>query len=146
MDLKFSFGGASPDHHSHGDAPSGLSLPLTAVSSASSASDLEVFATRITPGVRAEVRTGAGVVYTSAEVACTDDAALPRAVRSALARAVASLEGPLAEQVTSVVLDLTRHSPAVLQALELDPAAPVVTDALQSRIGVAAGVPIRVTA
>lgn len=146
MDLKFSFGGASPDHHDHGDAPSSFKFPLTPATGAGSASDLGVFATRDAQGVRAEVRTGAGVVYTSADVACADDAGVPRAVRSALSRAVAALEGPLAEQVASIVLELPGHAPAIIEALELDPATPVVTDALQRRIGVAAGVPIRIAA
>ncbi|MHA3724969.1 hypothetical protein ACXR2T_13950 [Leucobacter sp. HY1910] len=146
MDLKFSFGGASPDHHDHGDAPSKFSFPLTPASGAGSASDLEVVVTQAEAGVRGEVRTGAGVVYTSADVACADDAALPRAARSAAARAVAALEGPLAEQVSAVVLELGSHSPAVLKALGVDAAAPAVTDELRSRIGVAAGVPIRIVA
>ncbi|MHA3683861.1 hypothetical protein ACXR2W_06360 [Leucobacter sp. HY1908] len=144
MDLKFSFGGASPDHHDHGDAPSKFSFPLTPATGA--ASDLEVVVTQAEAGVRGEVRTGAGVVYTSADVACADDAALPRAARSAAARAVAALEGPLAEQVSAVVLELGSHSPAVLKALGVDAAAPAVTDGLRSRIGVAAGVPIRIVA
>lgn len=141
MDLKFSIGGASPDHHDHGGAPSSFKFPLTP---ATNASDLLVVVTREADGVRGEVRTGAGVVYTSSDVACADDAALPRATRSAVARAVAALEGPLAEQVTAIELELGDHAPAVLEAWELDAAAPAVTDALKTRVGIAAGVPIRI--
>lgn len=142
MDLKFSFGGASPDHHDHGAAPSSFKFPLTP---ATNASDLLVVVTREAEGVRGEVRTGAGVVYTSSDVACADDAALPRATRSAVARAVAALEGPLAEQVSAIVLELGEDSSAVLEALDLDPSALQVTDALKTRVGVAVGVPIRIS-
>lgn len=145
MDLKFSFGGASPDHHDHGGAPSGLSLPLTPASHAS-ASDLVVVVSRDAEGVRGEVRTGAGVVYTSADVACANDDALPRAARSAAARAVAALEGPLAEQVSAIVFELGEQAPTVLAALGLDATTPAVDESLQSRIGVAAGTPIRIAA
>lgn len=143
MDLKFSFGGASPDHSDHGDAPSSFKFPVTQVSSGG-ASELEVAAHIAGAEVVAEVRTGAGVVYTSSTVAFADDAALPRAVRSALARAVAGLEGPLAEQVSGVTLILGPSAAPVLEAWGLDAAAPVVDDALTSRIGVAAGTAIRV--
>lgn len=142
MDLKFSFGGAAPDHHGHGDAPSGFSLPLTP---ATNASDLLVVVTRDAEGVRGEVRTGAGVVYTSSDVACADDEALPRATRSAVARSVAALEGPLAEQVSAIVLELGELAPAVIAALDLDADAPAVTEALKTRVGVAVGVPIRIS-
>ncbi|MBP1327452.1 hypothetical protein JOF28_002684 [Leucobacter exalbidus] len=144
MDLKFSFGGASPDHSDHGGAPSGRSLPLTPATS-TSASDLVVVATRDASGIRAEVRTGAGVVYTSADVACADDQALPRAARSGIARAVAGLEGPLAEQVAAIELDLGDAAVAVVEFFGAEASAPVVTAALQSRIGVAAGTPIKIT-
>lgn len=142
MDLKFSFGGASPDHHDHGAAPSGFSLPLTP---ATNASDLLVVVTRDAAGVRGEVRTGAGVVYTSSDVACTDEDTLPRATRSAVARSVAALEGPLAEQVSAIVLELGDHAESVIEALGLDAVAPAVTEELKTRVGVAVGVPIRVS-
>lgn len=146
MDLKFSFGGAVPDH-SHGAAPSGISLPLTSVTpAASSASDLMVVVTRTDEGIRAEVQTGAKVVYTSADVAAADEGELPKATRSGIARAVAGLEGPLAEQVSVIELTSALATPAVFALLEIDASAPAVTQALQRRIGVATGTLIRVSA
>lgn len=165
MDLKFTFGGASPDHHDHGDAPSGIPLPFSAVPSGSSSSVLEV-RVRLVPGALvAEAVTGDGVVYASGEAPlagsvpgphpatpttaqAVEGSGLGRAVRSALSRAVAGLEGPLAESVSAVVLDLGGAEVTALQELgvDVDPAAePVATvnEALQRRIGVSAGTPVR---
>ncbi|WP_336661000.1 hypothetical protein [Leucobacter sp. USHLN153] len=151
MDLKFSFGGASPDHH-HGDdggAPSGIPLPFTTVASGSTSTVLEAQVRREGDLVIGEVVTGDGVTYARAEVplAQTDapsNAALAKSTRSALARSVAALEGPLAESVTAVVVSLGDVSREVVKALGItDLEASAVSDALQARIGVAAGTPIR---
>ncbi|MBL3687593.1 hypothetical protein D3248_11600 [Leucobacter zeae] len=151
MDLKFSFGGASPDHHDHGGAPSGIPLPFsTAPATRSSVLEVVVRRSGDAPGaVVAEAISGDGVTYARAEVAAPetrDPQALARSVRSALSRAVAELEGPLAESVTAIALDLDDSSADVLAALGIDPAAPAVDDALQRRIGVSAGTAIRLAA
>lgn len=184
MDLKFSLGGASPDHghaaHDHGGAPSGIPLPFAGATSlgqsfapVSTSSKLDVVV-RIDrsgeqPLVVGEVVTGDGVTYSRGEVACDPSAvdpgspgnspadfpayspeaiaALARAARSAIARAVAGLEGPLATAITAVDLSALGAPPIValvLAELELPGASPTVTEALQARIGVNAGVPIRV--
>ncbi|MFA5606180.1 MAG: hypothetical protein WDA07_03170 [Leucobacter sp.] len=165
MDLKFTFGGASPDHHDHGDAPSGIPLPFSTVPSGSSSSVLEA-RVRLVPGALvAEAVTGDGVVYASGEAPLAGSAPGPlsatpaatqpvvgsglgRAVRSALSRAVAGLEGPLAESVSAIVLDLGGAEVTALQELGVDvdlsgdPVASV-DETLQRRIGVSAGTPVR---
>ncbi len=150
MDLKFTFEGASPDRldaAGRGDAPSGIPLPFSVGPSgtASTSSVLEIAVRRSGAAVLAEVVSGDGVTYARSEVAedARDPASLARSVRSALARAVAELEGPLAESVTAVVLDLGDAGSAVLGELGLDTGAPAVDDALQRRIGIASGTPIR---
>lgn len=151
MDLKFSFGGASPDHH-HGDdggAPSGIPLPFTTVAPGSTSTVLDASVRRDGALVIGEIITGDGVTYARAEVetaADADGATLGKAVRSALARAVATLEGPLAESVTAVVVDLGPAGTNALASLGIDAEQPVVTDQLQSRIGIATGTPIRLAA
>ena len=147
MDLKFTFGGASPDHHDHGDAPSGIPLPFS-TAPASTSSVLELSARLGRGSVIGEVITGDGVTYARAEVETQDLAptGLARATRSALSRAVAELEGPLAESVTAVVLDLGGAESAVASELGLSAAEPTVGEALQRRIGVGAGVPVRIGA
>ncbi|WP_053352350.1 hypothetical protein [Leucobacter musarum] len=151
MDLKFSFGGASPDHH-HGDdggAPSGIPLPFTTVAPGSSSTVLDASVRRDGALVIGEIITGDGVTYARAEVgtaADADGAMLGKAVRSALARAVATLEGPLAESVTAVIIDLGPMGADALASLGIDTEQPVVTDQLQSRIGIATGTPIRLAA
>ncbi|PRI09991.1 hypothetical protein [Leucobacter massiliensis] len=149
MDLKFTFGGASPDRHDHGGAPSGVPLPFSTVAPGaglSTSSVLEVRARRAGTAALAEAVSGDGVVYASAEVAFADDgpASLARAVRSALSRAVAGLEGPLAESVSAVVLELGDAGQKVLAELGIaDAANAAVDEALQRRIGVGAGTPVR---
>lgn len=149
MDLKFSFGGASPDRHDHGDAPSGIPLPFAgAAQIASTSSELDVVV-RIDSAtgsslVVAEVITGDGVTYSRAEVApadlaASDASALARAARSAISRAVAGLEGPLATAITTVQLDFEN---AARVLAELAPCG-AVSEELQSRIGVNAGTPVR---
>lgn len=155
MDLKFTFnGGSAATEHSHdagaGAAP-GIPLPFTTTPAASS-SVLELHARLSGDTVVAEALSGDGVNYASAEVepaAGADDAvALGKAVRSALARAVAGLEEPLSEAVTALVLDLGGAEAEALRSLGIavdetaDPRA-VADDALQRRVGVAAGTPIR---
>ncbi|UOR00444.1 hypothetical protein MUN77_09705 [Leucobacter allii] len=154
MDLKFTFGGASPDHHDHGDAPSGIPLPFSTTPAISTSSVLELRVRRSaeTPGaLLGEVVTGDGVVYTSAEVTArgADPAGLAAAARSAMSRAIAGLEGPLAESVESVALDLGGGEVEALAALGI--VAPVsdlfmVDAALQRRVGVSEGTPIRIGA
>lgn len=154
MDLKFTFnGGTQASEHSHdagtGAAP-GIPLPFSTVPAATS-SVLELHARLSGGAVVAEALSGDGVSYASAEVERAaepgDAAALGKAVRSALARAVAGLEGPLSEAVTSLVLDLGGAEAEALRSIGIavdetaDPRA-VVDDALQRRIGVAAGTPI----
>ena len=165
MDLKFSFGGASPDHH-HGDdggAPSGIPLPFTTVSSGalgSTSTVLDASVRRDGDLLVGEVVTGDGVTYARAEVALRSDAAagvgsaavpdvaaLAKAARSALSRAVATLEGPLAESISAVVFALGDASRATAEALGVAVTdAPIVGDALQRRIGVAAHTPVRIGA
>ncbi|MEV8339675.1 hypothetical protein [Leucobacter sp. NPDC077196] len=150
MDLKFSFGGASPDHHhDDGGAPSGIPLPFTTVAPGSTSGELVASVRCDGALVVGEVVTGDGVTYARAEVPLRDEhpdaVALGKAVRSALARAVATLEGPLAESVRTVVLALGGDSRAVVQSLGIaDLDAPAVDEALQRRIGIAAGTPIRI--
>jgi hypothetical protein len=151
MDLKFTFnGGTQASEHSHdagtGAAP-GIPLPFSTVPAATS-SVLELHARLSGGAVVAEALSGDGVSYASAEVErAAEPAALGKAVRSALARAVAGLEGPLSEAVTSLVLDLGGAEAEALRSIGIavdetaDPRA-VVDDALQRRIGVAAGTPI----
>ncbi|MGW9021640.1 hypothetical protein ACWGOE_09180 [Leucobacter chromiiresistens] len=149
MDLKFSFGGASPDHHhDDGDAPSGIPLPFTTKTPGSTSSELEATVRREGAQLVGEVVTGDGVTYARAEVplrdAQPDAAALAKAARSALARAVAALEGPLAESVRVVGFALGAGSRDAVEQLGIDPAVPAVDEALQRRIGVAAGTPVRI--
>ncbi|MFC5337721.1 hypothetical protein [Leucobacter denitrificans] len=153
MDLKFSFGGASPDHHDHGGAPSGIPLPFagSATAPVSTSGELDVVV-RIdnsadAPLVVAEVITGDGVTYARGDVSVdpTDAAALAKATRSAISRAVAGLEGPLAESITAVELSF-QTAAEVLPILGIDTESPVVTEALQARLGINTGTPIRLTA
>lgn len=150
MDLKFSFGGASPDHHDHGGAPSGVSLPLSVkpVSLGPASSVLEIVLRRADATLVAEAVSGDGVTYARAEVDLAADAApaaLAKASRSAISRAVAELDGPLSDSVTAIVLDLGPDSTGLLTELGIDPAAPVVDAALQRRAGIAMGTPVRIT-
>lgn len=149
MDLKFSFGGASPDHHDHGGAPQGIPLPFAGSGSTpvSTSSELDV-AVRIDTAsaeslMVAEVITGDGVTYARGDVAVdlADTSALARATRSAMSRAVAGLEGPLAEAVTAIRLQFPQ-APEVIAELGIDVDAPTVTEELQARIGVSVGTPI----
>ena len=148
--MKFTFGGASPDHHDHGDAPSGIPLPFTTKSLGSSSGVLELRA-RLVPGtVIAEALSGDGVAYATAEVALRDEgsAGLARTVRSALSRAVAGLEGPMADSISALILDLGGEEQAVLAEFDIDSdasASPVavINDALRMRIGAPSGTPIR---
>ena len=146
MDLKFTFGGASPDQHDHGGAPSGIPLPFAGIASApaSASSVLEVHVTRLGETVIAEARSGDGVSYARAERAGADHspAGLAAAARSAIARAGAELGEPLVQSVSAVVVDLGEDSDEVLRELGLDPADPAVTEALQARTGITAGTPI----
>ena len=174
MDLKFSFGGASPDHHDHGDAPSGIPLPFAGTASlpVSNSNELDVVVridrSATEPLVVAEVITGDGVTYSRGDVllpegadqggadqagADRDFAALAKAVRSAVSRAVAGLEGPLAQSITAIELQLASvgagadtvdAGAGVIQALDLSADDPQVSEALQARIGVSAGTKIRV--
>lgn len=150
MDLKFSFGGASPDHHDHGGAPSGVSLPLSVkpVSLGPASSVLEIVLRRADPQLVAEAVSGDGVTYARAEVELAADptpAVLAKATRSAISRAVAELDGPMSDSVTAIVLDLGSDSAGLLTELGIDPAAPVVDAALQRRAGIAMGTPVRIT-
>ncbi|MGO3148287.1 MAG: hypothetical protein ACTIJ6_11500 [Leucobacter sp.] len=151
MDLKFSFGGASPDQHDHGGAPSGIPLPFAGAASVplSMSSQLDVVvrldSASSTPVVVAEVLSGDAVSYSQSEVQADleDTAAFAKAVRSAISRAVAGLDGPLAGAVSSIELQLTQGS-EVLVELGLPSESPTVDEALQARIGVPTGTPIRV--
>lgn len=153
MDLKFSFGGASPDHHhdGQGEAPSGVPLPFS-VAPVSNSSVLEVHVRCTESGVTAEAVSGDGVTYGRAEVALAarDPRALSRAAQSAVARVVAELEGPLADAVTAVVLQLDGSEQHVVDALGFeaapDPALAVTSEAFQRRTGVASGTVVRVAA
>ncbi|MFV0432760.1 MAG: hypothetical protein ACK5LO_02080 [Leucobacter sp.] len=165
-------GGHGHADHSHGAPAAGIPLPFSTKPSApaSSSGVLELHARRGDGVLIAEAISGDGVVYASSEVACaasdgTADAAdasadaasaasapsapvLAKALRSALSRAVAGLEGPLVEAVTAVTLSLGGQEAEVLAELgisadvALDPPASV-GEALQRRIGVTAGTPIR---
>lgn len=103
--------------------------------------------TRSGDGLRAEAVTGDGVVYCDAEAPVRGEgsAELARAVRSAASRAVAALEGPLAESVTALVVDLGGSEAEALAQLGVaaDPS-PVVGEDLQRRIGIPAATPVRI--
>lgn len=151
MDLKFTFNGGQQQQHSHDSeaAAPGMSLPFS-VAPTSTSSVLELRVRRTEGTVIAEALSGDGVNYSGAEVRPKGDdaAALALAARSALARSVAGLEGPLAESVTAVVLDLGGASAGVLTELVAENHAvadpdSVITESLQRRIGIAAGTPIR---
>ncbi|WP_010157479.1 hypothetical protein, partial [Leucobacter chromiiresistens] len=74
MDLKFSFGGASPDHHhDDGGAPSGIPLPFTTKTPGSTSSELEATVRREGAQLVGEVVTGDGVTYARAEVPLRDE-------------------------------------------------------------------------
>lgn len=148
MDLKFSFGGASPDHHGHGDAPSGIPLPFPgSTAPVSHSTELDVVvrleSSPEASKVIAEVITGDGVTYSRGEVGLShrDATATARATRSAAARAVAGLEGPLATAITAVKLQLP-DAAAVIDALGIAEDRPEVTEELQTRTGIAVGTPI----
>ena len=156
MDLKFSFGGASPDH-SHGEAPSGIPLPFS-VAPVSTSSVLEVHVRVTDSQVIAEALSGDGVTYGRAELdqADRDPLALARAARSVTARVVAELDGPLAEAVTGLVLSLGGGEIAVIEALDFPvtpagntadaerPAVAVTSEPFQRRTGVVSGTPLHV--
>ncbi|QIM16289.1 hypothetical protein G7067_07385 [Leucobacter insecticola] len=154
MDLKFSFGGATPDHDhgSHGEAGqdpalTGVPLPFT-VTPASKSSVLEVHVRCSDTQVIAEAVSGDSVTYARSEVdeAARDPAALARAVSSATARVVAGLEGPLAEAVSGVILSLGGSEQAVVVALGFgnDVASPLTSEAFQRRTGVTSGTPVHI--
>ena len=147
MDLKFSFGGASPDQHDHDGAPSGIPLPFAgaATSLTPASTVLEVRVTLAGEAVVAEALSGNGVSYARAARSTVDlsPASLAAAARSAIARAGAELGDRLVVTVSAVVLALGEHTGAVLQQLELDAADPAVSEALQARTGISAGTPIR---
>lgn len=151
MELKFTFSGAAPDHHDHGDAPSGIPLPLSTTSKLGSTSSVLELRARLAVGeVIAEALSGDGVAYTTAavEIRSEGSAGLARALRSALSRAVAGLEGPMAETISAVVLDLAGQEDAALGELGIqvipgqDPVA-TVNDELRNRTGAPAGIPVR---
>jgi len=95
--------------------------------------------------VLAEALSGDGVVYTSAEVRADveDGRSLARSVRSAVSRAVAAREGPMAEAVSALVFVLTGAEAEVLSHLGAACDSTVMAD-LQQSVGVAAGTPIRI--
>lgn len=150
MDLKFSFGGASPDHShdGHGEAPSGIPLPFS-VAPASTSNVLEIHVRCAESEVVAEALSGDGVTYGRAEVeeAARDPKALARAMQSAVARVVAELDGPLADSVTAIVLQLSGAEAKTVEALGFDeaqdPELAFTSEAFQRRTGVAAGTPVR---
>ncbi|QIM18244.1 hypothetical protein G7066_05505 [Leucobacter coleopterorum] len=100
--------------------------------------------------VFAEALSGDGVTYGRAEVeeSARDPRALARAVQSAVARVVAELEGPLADSVTAIVLQLGGAEQHVADALGFeaaqDHALALTTEAFQRRTGIASGRPVRV--
>lgn len=150
MDLKFSFGGASPDH-SHGEAPSGIPLPFS-VAPASTSSVLEVHVRVTDTHVIAEALSGDGVTYGRAELdeAGRDPITLARAARSVTARVVAELDGPLAEAVTGLKLHLGGGEIAVIEALDFPTssvqagAVAVTSEAFQRRTGIVSGTPVHI--
>ena len=152
MDLKFTFGGASPDQHDHGGAPSGVSpLPLSAkpVSLGPTSTVLDVVLRRGDGELVAEALSGDGVSYGRAAVAdaaASDSAAFAKALRSALSRVIAELDSPLSDSVTALVLDLGADTDAAREALGIDAAASVVDAVLQRRCGIAMGTPVRLGA
>lgn len=163
MDLKFTFGDASP-------------LPLTDVNAGSPGPgqgsarlELHVSLAEAHDGERSIVcvgRSGDGVEYARSEkpLAGTEPGALAAAIRSVLARAGAELPEPLLGSVTAIAIDLTapgssvderttQHA-ALIDALGLSAGveagtvagtgtAFAVNEPLQARTGVAAGTPIR---
>lgn len=149
MDLKFSFGGASPDHHDHGGAPSGIPLPFAGAATqlASTSSVLELHVTVAGQEVIAEALSGDGVSYGRAVTSAVDrdSVGVAAAARSALARVGAELGDPLIGSVSAVVLDLGTLAAPVLAELGVEaPGEARVTEALQARTGVAQGTPVRV--
>lgn len=147
MDLKFSFGGASPDQHDHGDAPSVIPLPFAgaATSRTPSSTVLEVRVALAGDAVVAEALSGDGVSYAKASRSIVDlsPASIAAATRSAVARAGAELGDPLVTSVSAIVLTFGAQSDGVLRELELDSANPAVSTSLQARTGIMAGTPIR---
>lgn len=147
MDLKFSFGGASPDHHDHGDAPSGIPLPFAgaATSLSSTSTVLEVRVTLAGDAVVAEALSGDGVSYAKAARSTVDHspAGLAAATRSAIARAGAELGDPLVGSVSAIVLSLGEQTDGVQRELGLDAANFAVNASLQARTGISTGTPIR---
>lgn len=152
MDLKFSFGGASPDQHDHGGAPSGIPLPFATKALASTSSVLELRARLDGDQVIGEALSGDGVAYTTSRVALqgTGTAPLAKATRSAISRAVAGLEAPMIESISALVLDLAGSEADVLTELGIavdSAATPVATvdEKLQTRVGISVGTAIRFT-
>ncbi len=155
MNLKFSFNGAPQQPHDHDDhAPAGASagsLPLSASFTqgpATSSSVLEMNVTLAADEVVCTALSGDGVQYAAASVDINAQP-LHQTLRSALARAGAELPEPLLSSVTAIVLDLGGREHETLTALGLTVSASAtqlatVDDALQQRIGIAAGTPIRI--
>jgi len=151
MDLKFTFGGASSDDNGRDDAPSGIPLPFSTTPGVSTSSVLELHARLADGALSCAATSPDGVEYASASVTVSaqDPASLARALRSGVSRAVAGLEGPLAEAITAIVLDLGGSEVEVLGELGIstipfeEHVAAVVSDDFQRRTGVASGTPIR---
>ncbi len=147
MSLKFTFGGASSDHHDHGGAPSGVpTLPLAPAPAAGG--DLTFVLTLDGAQVSGEARSGSGVAYAtvSKPLPGPGAAAAASAIRSVLSRLEAELVEPL--RTTAAAIDLVLApgagtGAAVLAELGVDPADPAVDEALQARTGLPAGTPIR---
>ena len=153
--MKFTFNsGASQEHghddgHDHAVATPGIPLLFAgAPSSASAVLDLRV--SIVGEEVVCDGLSGDGVSYARSSKRFSDrsPAALAPLVRSVIARTGAALPEPLIASVTSVILDLGGDEAAVLTELGL-PVSPgsaqlgTVDAALQARVGVNAGVPIR---
>ena len=117
------------------------------VSLGPASSSLDIVLRRSDAKLVAEAISGDGVTYARAEVDTDTDAApetLAKAARSAVSRAVAELEGPMSDSVTAIVVDLGTDSVALITALGINLADPVVDAALQRRSGIAMGTPVRV--
>lgn len=154
MDLKFSFGGATPDS---GGAPLGSVIPLSAAASSNS-SVLRLRVSRDVSGSPAgspesntlicDALSGDGVSYARIEREVAETEHLAAGVRSALARVGPELPEALLGSVTEVVLALGGDETAVLTELGIavnidqDPPA-LVDEPLQARTGIAAGTPVR---
>ncbi len=148
MDLKFSFGASNP-------------LPLSSEgagsASAGTGAGSGVLELRVTLRseealMRCEGVSADGVTYASAEksVSGEDVFSLAATLRSVLARGGAELPEPLLGSVSVLAVSLGGREAEVLDALGLSvsPGAAVLAQVdgeLQSRTGIAAGTPIRVS-